>query len=323
MHVRILIASVLTIVLVCSMGRLALAQDTPTANDNATAQSDDPAAELLILRKVFRGASATAGQFRFHAAIGIRQWKDGPYDYLCGASLVAPRWLVSARHCFKKSAAGGLYKAQIATLEYAGFSDSIAVEDVYVYVRAQDEAEFLGDIVLLRLAVDAPTRAAPIPLQDKAGFDSAGHEHSRAEYTILGFGESTAGGGPVSRLQAASNIPSEPSDLCRKLDIQPEGTLVYGNRVVADTICAGNTNDPIGSDACKGDSGGGLIYDPTGSHPVLAGVVSGASSANDYGCNNQRIKVGLYSRIASYHDQIVACIASIDDPACHFARMSP
>jgi secreted trypsin-like serine protease len=259
--------------------------------------------------------------FRFHTAIGMRQWKDGPYKYLCGASLVAPRWLVSARHCFKDGPAAGLYKAQIATINYGGFQDAIAVDDVFVYNRATNEASFLADVVLLHLAGDAPAQAVPIALQDESGFTAAGHESGAARYTILGFGESTTDAGAVSALQFASGIPSEPSDLCRTLDIQPEGTLVYGDRVVADTICAGDTNNPTGSDACKGDSGGGLIYNLTDGQQVLAGVVSGSSAANAFGCNSNRIKVGLYSRIASYHDQIMTCIASIGDPACRFVPM--
>jgi secreted trypsin-like serine protease len=321
MQRRIQTASLLcSIVLVGLAAKPVAAQNAPVPDASAGAHASNPDDELKIVGKVFRGAPAPAGMFRFHAAIGIRQFADGPYDYLCGASLVATRWLVSASHCFKNSPAGGLYKAQIATINI-GFRDAIAVDQVYVYRRAPAEAKFLADIVLLHLASDAPAAAAPIAVQDEAGFDTAGHERSLAKYTVLGFGESTADGEPVSVLQFASGIPSEPSDLCRALDLQPEGKLVYGDRVVADTICAGDTNNPTGSDACRGDSGGGLVYDMADGRQVLAGVVSGATTANAFGCNSNRIKVGLYSRIASYHDQIVTCIASIGDPACRFVPM--
>lgn len=317
---RILIASLFCIVLVSLAGGPATAQSAPAPDASAGAHVSNPDDELKIVGKIFRGAPAPAGMFRFHAAIGIRQFADGPYDYLCGASLVAPRWLVSASHCFKNGPAGGLYKAQIASINI-GFRDAIAVDQVYVYQRAPAEAKFLADIVLLHLASDAPAGAVPIALQDEAGFDAAGHERSLAKYTVLGFGESTADGEPVSVLQFASGIPSEPSDLCRTLDLQPEGKLVFGDRVVADTICAGDTNNPTGSDACKGDSGGGLVYNTADGGQVLAGVVSGATAANAFGCNSNRIKVGLYSRVASYHDQIVTCIASIGDQACRFVPM--
>lgn len=309
-------ASVLALLLALPLNGPASAQEAqPDKSDK------DPAAALEVLPKIFRGTAAIDGQFPFHSAIGIKFGLTGSYSYHCGATMVAPRWLVSASHCFKKGPSGERFRAAIGGITHGDFSDAVPVDQIFVYQRAPEQAAYLGDIALLRLRQDAPARAASIALQDEAEFEAAGHERREPEYTILGFGPSSVGANPVIELQFADGIPAQSSSRCRELKDEIANELIFGDRVVADTICAGDDNDPLGSDACKGDSGGGLIYYPSGGAPVLAGIVSGGTKVNDFGCNTHRIKVGLYTRIAGYHDQITACIASPEDTACRFVPM--
>lgn len=54
----------------------------------------------LTLFSIINGEAAAPTEFPHMVALGYRNDKNG-YDFDCGASLIADRWLVTAAHCVR------------------------------------------------------------------------------------------------------------------------------------------------------------------------------------------------------------------------------
>ncbi len=276
-----------------------------------------PDCEGALLPKVINGSVAKAGAFPWVVSIGS-SGATGFNGHKCGGTLISDRFVLTAAHCFLDTARPEHFRVQAGTVTLGSYKDKAGVKRILIDPRF-DRATNFADIALLEMKV--PFVASPeigwIGVQDEQTFVSSGHEAEgrSVTYTLTGYGSTWNSGMASDRLMFSNNIPSLTSAICRDLVYWTKP--VFGDAMKDDMICAGDTNNVAGSDACRGDSGGGLIHFLGPLSPLVAGVASrGASKDGKFDCTQQPFRVGVYTRVSAYSERVKACMTG-NDP-CDF-----
>jgi secreted trypsin-like serine protease len=252
--------------------------------------------------------------FPYMAAVVPRD-RDNVFDgFTCGATLIAPTWLVSAAHCFYDPTNNlirdpdDFYDVVLNrnTLSEDTVGERLPVKRLIMFpqypadpIFQQELASPLGDLALMELALPSSLPVVDIARPGDESFLAAGQIS-----TILGWG------GTLPRLFPPSfdepeqifsdqlltaQVPIISNDACR----QTEDLL---NQSVRDEmLCAGFVEGGI--DTCQGDSGGPLLV-TTPRGLIQAGVVSigtGCAQPNGF---------GVYTRLSSFADWIDAITTS-------------
>jgi len=211
---------------------------------------------------IIGGTAVPDGKYPFQAALldltrGGNDWNM----QICGASLIAPSWILTAAHCVEE---GGVVTAPVDAAIVLGrtvlkrkWGERHVVDGIFPSSRYNENTD-ADDVALIHLAV--PSAYAPIRV---AQVSDDGYEAAGTMLTVIGWGDTIA-------------VPPfvDPTDLFypqRMREVQvpvvsdatcgAAYSAVHEPLALGKTLCAGAP----GLDACYGDSGGPLFATtPTG-----------------------------------------------------------
>ncbi len=249
--------------------------------------------------QVVGGADATPGEWPWQARLDINDPINNTQS-ICGGSLIAPEWVLTAAHCLVTDSA--VIDAANITVFLGDHnvmveeSSEQVIQVVQVIVHADYDANTeANDIALLRLQTPAQLNdsVALIALVTSPTDDALIEPGDPA--VVTGWGALSEGGDSPDILQEGA-IQIVANTVCN-------GPSSYNGSILDTMMCAGTMPDG-GIDACQGDSGGPLVVPDTNNTWHLAGVVSWGNS-----CAAPNFP-GVYTRVASFIPWIDAHVPS-------------
>lgn len=227
--------------------------------------------------RIINGTTAQPSAYPW--MVSLRQSNAGQF---CGASLIAPNWVLTAAHCVEGESAQGI-QAFIGDFDLTKADQgeqAREIKRIVIHPSRTGSGED-NDIALLELSEsvsNSPVMAASASLTDAIA--------TGTPLTVMGWGNlSTSGEEFPDRLNEVK-VPLVAQSLCKEN---------YGGDISDNMICAGLEEG--GKDSCQGDSGGPLVHQLDGQwHQV--GIVSwgdGCAAAN---------KPGVYARVGAYTNWI-------------------
>jgi MYXO-CTERM domain-containing protein len=241
--------------------------------------------------KIVGGFDAELGAWPF--MVGLVEPGMGADDgHMCGATLIAPRWVLTASHCLD---AGGWWISPLDPDEVevvVGAHDlededleRLAVEAVILH-EGFDKWNMNHDVALLRLA--EPSGHPVVPALVSPLFASK-LTAPGVMATVLGWGTMEEGHKVYPEVLQQVELPIVSAEVCN-------GPQAYAGEITDNMLCAGWEEG--GMDSCQGDSGGPLFVPDPGHGVALAGVVSWGD-----GCARPDT-FGVYASVAAHLDWI-------------------
>lgn len=237
------------------------------------------------------------------AAVGAWPWqamvRSGPY--LCGGSLVAQEWVVTAAHCLYDAENNPIVASRISVVlgehnraQSDGMEQFLTVEEVFVHEEFSDWSNN-NDIALLKLASPATINARVKPIAPLLSPEQDNLAMPGKLSMVTGWG-STGEGGSAAVILMEVEVPIVENEVCNR---------AYGT-ITENMVCAGYADG--GKDSCQGDSGGPLVVPDQEGGWHLAGLVSFG-----YGCARPNF-YGVYTRVSQYVDWIESHIGALATP---------
>ena len=209
--------------------------------------------------RVLGGEIAPPGAYPHQAQLRVSLGNGS--TAICGASLIARRYLLTAAHCVTRADDSVAPPSAITVLlgkqDRTQFTDADRYAVDLVQRHEAFDPSYANDVAVVRLARPADVGQARLARPRDAATWAPGREA-----TVIGWGRTTnLPGDPGSSQLLQVDLPIVGDDACTRL---------YGTDYrAALELCAGGEE---GRDSCSGDSGGPLLS--TGAAPMVVGLVS-------------------------------------------------
>ncbi|XP_054004456.1 modular serine protease-like [Hylaeus anthracinus] len=225
---------------------------------------------------IVNGTRPNITEFPWHATIYRAEAPDAIKEFICGATIIHEKLLVTAAHCvfIERTKTlddpskyyiltGNIYKDYDSILHNPLTVKRAKVKNIYIVCNYLGlEGNYAGDIAILEITKPFVFSSLLLPIcldiyhQVELEVGTLGK--------VAGFGKTQFG--TYSSILQSLTVPYIPLNQCLSSS-DPFETKRY---VTIDKFCAGYTN---GSSVCDGDSGGGLVVQ-SGNLWYLKGIVS-------------------------------------------------
>ena len=230
-----------------------------TACNTAPASPTTDTGDGLVTPQIVGGVTATPGEFPFIVRIG-----NSPSQQFCGASLVAPGWVLTAAHCLRGETASNVYATagdhRINVSE--GTEQSRRGTGIFIHPNYNADT-YDNDMALLKVASNFAlnARVATTSIGGLPGNGSA--------LTVIGWGTTREGGSSANTLRKV-NVTLQSAPSC---------SAAYPGQITSAMFCAGEPGG--GKDSCQGDSGGPIFV--AGRQVGVVSWGNGCARAGAYG----------------------------------------
>jgi len=251
----------------------------PTIQSQSQSQSQHDAKEHET--RIKGGTEAPPDRYPYQVALLAKE-SSTPF---CGATLIAPQWILSAAHCF-----GYGNRVQIGRHNF--YDTSEQYEEIPLLHTIQHPEYKLfpmqNDFMLGLLTI--PSKYPPVQL-DFGNVDLT----KSLDLTVIGWGTDDYRSDDIVGILQEVEVDYIPNFLCSAAYIFSIGAMTRN------TICAKRRN----KDACKGDSGGPLIVKGAdSSKDIQVGIVSWG-----WGCAFLHYP-GVYAKISEAQEFIQEWVSS-------------